>query len=281
MFEKLLQYITWSVTGFTPLSARFSSRLVDVNFVVDKFALWQVFLQELRFYPRIINSSVFYIPKFALHQYSIPWLYHFTSAPCPIIISLPASRALALSLHQRSIPWCYHFTNVPHPGIITLSVRHALALSLYQRPVPWRYHFTNVSHPGIITSQTFHTLVLSLRQRSTHWYYHFTNVPYPGIITSPKFHTLVLPLHQLAILWHCHFSNAACPDIITSPFIHAVAFWRHQSSVTNITTSPALYILVLSNYHIFSPTYLHHITASEVGPSEAAVPRDCHSFNYR
>jgi hypothetical protein len=45
MFEKLLQYVMWSVTGFTPLSASFSLKLGHISSVVDKFALWQALLQ--------------------------------------------------------------------------------------------------------------------------------------------------------------------------------------------------------------------------------------------
>jgi len=130
--------------------------------VVDKFALWQEFLQAFWFYPRIVISSVFY-PKIitspilhaltlSLHQYSMPWLYHFTSVPCPNIISLPASRALALSLHQSSTPWYYHFTNVPHPGIITSP------------------------YPHIVTSLMFHALI-SLDPSSVPSHFDVTKVP--------------------------------------------------------------------------------------------------------
>jgi hypothetical protein len=178
----------WSVIGLIPLSARFGSKLVDVNFVVDKFALWQRFLQALWNYPRIIISSVFYIPKLSLHQCSISWLYHFTSASCPSVISLPASRALALSLHQCSTPWYYHFTKVLYPGIITSQTFLTLVLSL-----PWHCRFTNAPCLDIITSPIIHALAFWLHQSYV-----------TSIITSSTLHILVLWLYHISLPTYLH-----------------------------------------------------------------------------
>ena len=139
-----------------------------------------------------LSFRQFFIPKLSLHQYSMPWLYHFTSTPCPDFITSPVCHALTLSLYQRPVPLRYHFINLPHPGIITsptfhtlvLSLHHTLTLSLHLCSMPW-YHLTHHPCPRILTSPKF---------RKQH--YHFINASYPRIITLPYFLTHLLAPHS-------------------------------------------------------------------------------------